>query len=44
MGVQGDMEGLSEQLYAVSTPGSPSYGKHLSKEEASHLADYYSCI
>ena len=33
--VQNDSEGLIDALYAVSTPDSPSYGKHLSKEEVS---------
>lgn len=28
-----NMTGLEELLYAVSTPGSPLYGQHLSKEE-----------
>jgi tripeptidyl-peptidase-1 len=28
-----DTPGLEKQLFAVSTPDSPSYGKHLSKEE-----------
>ena len=31
--VQSDPDGLIDALYAVSTPGSASYGKHLSKEE-----------
>ncbi|GJE88140.1 S53 family peptidase [Phanerochaete sordida] len=31
--VQSDPEGLVDALYAVSTPGSASYGEHLSKEE-----------
>lgn len=31
--VQRDMSGLEERLYDVSTPGSPHYGQHLSKEE-----------
>lgn len=30
-----NMAGLEDMLYAVSTPGSPLYGQHLSKEEAS---------
>ena len=36
--VQSNPQGLSEQLYAVSTPGSPSYGRHLSKDEVSAAA------
>jgi tripeptidyl-peptidase-1 len=28
-----DTPGLEKQLFAVSTPDSPSYGNHLSKEE-----------
>lgn len=28
-----NMTGLEDMLYAVSTPGSPLYGQHLSKEE-----------
>ena len=28
-----NMDGLVEVFYAVSTPGNPSYGQHLSKEE-----------
>lgn len=31
--VQSNIEGLIEQLYAVSTPDSPTYGEHLTKEE-----------
>jgi tripeptidyl-peptidase-1 len=31
--IQNDMAGLEKALYDVSTPGSPNYGKHLSKEE-----------
>lgn len=31
--VQNNPEGLIEQLYAVSTPDSPTYGEHLTKEE-----------
>lgn len=31
--VQGDMATLEQRLYAVSTPSSPEYGQHLSKEE-----------
>ncbi|KAJ3551202.1 hypothetical protein NM688_g4844 [Phlebia brevispora] len=31
--VQNNPEGLINALYEVSTPGSPSYGEHLSKEE-----------
>lgn len=30
--VQSDVEGLEKVLYDVSTPGSASYGQHLSKE------------
>ena len=35
--VQSNPEGLIDALYAVSTPGSPSYGEHLSKEEESPI-------
>lgn len=38
--VQSNPEGLIDALYAVSTPDSPSYGEHLSKEEASSIVDY----
>ena len=31
--VRNDEEGLIQSLYDVSTPSSPSYGQHLSKEE-----------
>lgn len=31
--VQSDTEGLVDSVYAVSTPSSPRYGKHLTKEE-----------
>ncbi|KAI5118436.1 hypothetical protein M0805_009714 [Coniferiporia weirii] len=31
--VNSDMKGLENALYAVSTPGSARYGKHLTKEE-----------
>ena len=31
--VQGNSTGLIDTLYEVSTPGRPSYGQHLSKEE-----------
>ena len=31
--VQSNAQGLEDALYAVSTPGSPQYGQHLSKEE-----------
>ncbi|KAI0761500.1 family S53 protease [Trametes elegans] len=31
--VQSDFAGLEERLYDVSTPSSPNYGNHLSKEE-----------
>lgn len=40
--VQSNPEGLIDALYAVSTPDSPSYGEHLSKEEASSIPDYCS--
>ncbi|KAJ7686646.1 family S53 protease-like protein [Mycena rosella] len=30
---QSDVEGLEQALHDVSTPGSPSYGKHLTSEE-----------
>jgi tripeptidyl-peptidase-1 len=33
---QNNMAGLIESLYEVSTPSSPSYGDHLSKEEVRH--------
>lgn len=33
--VQGDMAGLEQELYAVSTPNSARYGQHLTKEEVS---------
>ena len=33
--VQSDPEGLVDALYDVSTPGTASYGEHLSKEEVS---------
>lgn len=35
--VQGNIEGLHDALYAVSTPGSAQYGEHLTKEEVRHL-------
>ncbi|ETW78234.1 serine protease S53 [Heterobasidion irregulare TC 32-1] len=35
--VQSDAQGLEGALYAVSTPGSPQYGQHLSKEEVEAL-------
>lgn len=35
--VQSDRQGLVDALYSVSTPGSASYGEHLSKEEVSSL-------
>ncbi|KAJ7595347.1 family S53 protease-like protein [Mycena floridula] len=35
---QHDVEGLEKALYAASTPGHPSYGKHLSKDEVFHFA------
>jgi len=31
--LQSDMAGLEKALYDVSTPSSPNYGKHLSKEQ-----------
>lgn len=31
--VRNDDEGLIQSLYDVSTPSSPNYGQHLSKEE-----------
>ena len=31
---QSNFKGLEDALYAVSTPSSPRYGQHLSKEEA----------
>jgi tripeptidyl-peptidase I len=31
--VQNNPDGLATALYDVSTPGSPSYGEHLNKEE-----------
>ncbi|KLO16441.1 family S53 protease [Schizopora paradoxa] len=31
--VQGDMATLEQKLFAVSTPGSPEFGQHLTKEE-----------
>ena len=31
--VQNDFSALEDDLYAVSTPGNPRYGKHLSKSE-----------
>ena len=34
--VHNDDAGLIDTLYDVSTPSSANYGKHLSKEEASH--------
>jgi tripeptidyl-peptidase-1 len=30
---QSDTAGLEQALYAVSTPGNPAYGKHLTSEE-----------
>ncbi|KAA1474751.1 family S53 protease [Dentipellis sp. KUC8613] len=33
-----DFKSLEDQLYAVSTPGNPSYGKHLSKQQVEALA------
>ena len=35
--VQNNIPGLEQELYAVSTPGSPRYGQHLSKEEVGPL-------
>ncbi len=34
--VQGDMATLEQRLFAVSTPGSPDFGQHLSKEDVRH--------
>lgn len=31
--VQNDPAGLEKTVYEVSTPGSPNYGKHLTKEQ-----------
>jgi tripeptidyl-peptidase I len=31
-----DMSGLEKALYDVSTPDSPKYGQHLSKEDVRH--------
>ncbi len=31
--VQNNITGLESELYAVSTPSSPRYGQHLTKEE-----------
>lgn len=36
--VQNNPDGLIDELYAVSTPGSASYGEHLSKEEVSDFS------
>ena len=36
--VQGDMAGLEEKLFAVSTPDSPLYGQFLTKEEVRLLS------
>jgi tripeptidyl-peptidase-1 len=36
-----NMAGLEERLYAVSTPGSADYGKHLSKEDVSLLIPFH---
>ena len=36
--VQNNPEGLIDALYAVSTPGSASYGEHLSKDEVRILS------
>lgn len=33
--VQNNITGLESELYAVSTPSSPRYGQHLTKEEVS---------
>ncbi|EMD37175.1 hypothetical protein CERSUDRAFT_74157 [Gelatoporia subvermispora B] len=35
--VQSDPAGLEKALYDVSTPWSPRYGQHLTREEASHI-------
>lgn len=35
---QGNPSGLEDALYDVSTPSSPNYGQHLSKEEVSNAA------
>ncbi|ETW78242.1 serine protease S53 [Heterobasidion irregulare TC 32-1] len=35
--VQNNFKGLEDALYAVSTPGSPQYGQHLSKQEVEAL-------
>ncbi|ETW78995.1 serine protease S53 [Heterobasidion irregulare TC 32-1] len=34
---QNNFQGLEDALYAVSTPGNPRYGQHLSKEEVEEL-------
>lgn len=39
--VRGNTAGLIDALYDVSTPSSPSYGEHLTKEEVS---DQTTCI
>lgn len=35
--VQSDMAGLEKALFDVSTPDSPLYGQHLTKEQVSYL-------
>ena len=35
--VQSDMVGLEKALYDVSTPDSPLYGQHLTKEQVKYL-------
>lgn len=40
--VQSNTEGLIDALYSVSTPDSPSYSEHLSKEEVSSIVDFLS--
>lgn len=40
---QGNMTGLEQELYAVSTPGSGRYGKYLSREQVrAYFIDYSS--
>lgn len=36
-----NMSGLEDMLYAVSTPGSPLYGQHLSKGEVRAESAYF---
>ena len=38
--VQNNPKGLEDALYAVSTPGSPQYGQHLSKKEVTYIAQH----